>query len=66
MTELHFAFIKNGKVENILVFADKDDALADRICKEQGYDEAVWLGDVQPPVRWSTYDGKNFNPPSEE
>ena len=63
--EQHYAFIKNNRVENTLVFASQDEALADRIVQEQGYDDAVWVG-TNVPVRWSTYDGTTFTPPTEE
>ena len=66
MTEFHFAFIKDGRVENTLVFATKDDAPAARICQEQGYDQAVWLEDKPTPIRWSTYDGTTFTAPTED
>ena len=63
--EQHYAFIKNNRVENTLVFASQDKVLADRIVQEQGYDDAVWVG-TNVPVRWSTYDGTTFTPPTEE
>jgi hypothetical protein len=63
--EQHYAFIKNNIVENIAVFASQDEALADRVAQEQGYDDAVWVG-TNVPVRWSTYDGTAFTPPTAE
>ena len=66
MAEKHYTFIKDGVVENTLVFADKDDALAQRIVEEQGYDSFVWLDEADVPHRWSTYDGKTFTPPTDE
>lgn len=66
MAESHFVFIKNDRVENTLVFATKDVALADQICLEQGYDKAVWIADKNVPARWSTYDGKTFTAPTED
>jgi hypothetical protein len=63
--EKYYAFIKNNRVENILVFASQDEALANRIAQEQGYDDAVWVG-TDVPARWSTYNGLIFTPPTEE
>jgi hypothetical protein len=63
--EQHYAFIKNNRVENIGVFASQDEALADRIAQEQGYDDAVWVGEDKP-VLFSTYNGLNFIPPTDE
>ena len=64
--EKHYTFIKNGVVENTLVFAEKNDELAQRIADEQGYDSFVWLDDAETPARWSTYDGTTFTPPTTE
>jgi hypothetical protein len=64
MAEKHYTFIKDGVVENTLVFADKDEALAQRIVEEQGYDSFVWLDEADVPHRWSTYDGKTFTEPT--
>ena len=63
--EQHYAFLKNNIVENIAVFASQDEALADAVAQEQGYDDAVWVG-TDVPVKWSTYDGTTFTPPTEE
>jgi hypothetical protein len=63
--EQHYAFIKNNRVENIAVFASQDEALADAVAQEHGYDDAVWLG-TEVPAKWSTYDGTIFTPPTEE
>jgi hypothetical protein len=63
MAELYYSFIKNGVVENTLVFANENKELADLIVQENGYDEAVWVG-KNPPIRFSSYDGKNFTPPT--
>lgn len=54
--EKHFVFLKNNRVEQIAVFASQNEELADRIAQEQGYDDALWIGENIPPVRWSTYD----------
>jgi len=63
--EQHYAFLKNNRVENIAVFASQDEALADAVAQEQGYDDAVWVGETIPAM-WSTYDGTVFTPPTEE
>ena len=63
--EQHYAFIKDGRVANIAVFASQDEELADRIAQEQGYDDAVWFG-TEVPIKYSSYDGTTFTPPTEE
>lgn len=63
MSELHYAFIKNNVVEQIAVFVAKDEELADRVAQEQGYDDAVWVGENKP-VLFSSYDGKKFIEPT--
>jgi hypothetical protein len=65
MAEQHYAFIKDGRVVNSAVFISKDEELADNIAKEQGYDDAIWVGE-NPPHKWSQYDGKTFTPPTDE
>jgi hypothetical protein len=66
MAEKHYTFLKANRVENTLVFAEQNDELAQRICSEQGYDQAIWLDDAATPARWSTYDGKTFTPPTDD
>lgn len=56
MTEKHFLFMKNNRVQNVAVFASQDEELADRIAHEQGYDDALWIGENPVPARWSLYD----------
>lgn len=65
MAEQHYAFLKNNRVMNIAVFASQNEELADRIAQEQGYDDAVWVGE-NVPYKWSSYDGKDFTPPTNE
>ena len=65
MAEQHYAFIKDNRVANIAVFASKDEELADRIAQEQGYDDAVWVGD-KVPLKYSSYNGKTFTDPTNE
>jgi hypothetical protein len=64
MAEKHYAFIKDGHVDNIAVFAAKDDALAQTICTEQGYDSFVWLDEAAVPHKHSSYDGTTFTEPT--
>lgn len=68
MTEKHFVYLKDNRVEQIAVFASQDEELADRIAQEQGYDDALWIGENTPPARWSTYDPTTgeFTPPTDE
>jgi hypothetical protein len=63
--EQHYVFLKNNIVEQIAVFASKDEELADRVAQEHGYDDAVWVGENKPAM-WSTWDGVNFTPPTNE
>lgn len=56
MAEKHFLFLKNNRVEQVAVFASQDEELADRVAHEQGYDDALWIGEAPVPVRWSLYD----------
>lgn len=65
MAEQHYAFIKKDRVENIAVFADKDEELAKRILEEQGYDKAIWVGENAPHL-YSEFNGKSFTPPTIE
>ena len=64
MAEKHYTFIKNGVVENTFVFAEQNDALAQTITNEQGYDSFIWLDEAATPARWSTYDGTTFTEPT--
>ena len=61
--EQHYAFLKDNRVEQIAVFASQDEALADAVAQEQGFDDAVWVGEDKP-VMWSTYDGTTFTEPT--
>jgi hypothetical protein len=63
--EQHYAFLKNNRVENIAVFASQDEALANAVAQENGYDDKVWVG-TDVPAKWSTYDGTIFTPPTDE
>jgi hypothetical protein len=63
--EQHYVFLKDNRVANIAVFASQDEALADRVAQEQGFDDAVWVGEDKP-VMFSSYDGTTFTPPTDE
>ena len=63
--EQHYVFLKNNRVEQIAVFASQDEALADAVAVEHGYDDAVWVGTTAPAM-WSTYDGTGFTAPTNE
>ena len=65
MTEQHYVFLKNNRVVNSAVFASRDEELADRVAQEQGYDDAVWVGEERITL-WSSWDGNSFTPPTEE
>jgi hypothetical protein len=61
--EQHYVFLKNNRVANIAVFASQDEALADAVAQEHGFDDAVWVGETVPAM-WSTYDGTSFTAPT--
>lgn len=63
--EKHYAFIKDNRVTQVAVFAEQNEELADRVAHEQGFDDAVWVGE-ESPVKYSYYDGTAFTPPTEE
>ena len=63
--EQHYVFLKNNRVVQIAVFGSKDEELADRVAQEQGFDDAVWVGEDKPAM-WSTYDGGVFTAPTDE
>jgi hypothetical protein len=63
MAELHYAFIKDNRVEQVALFASQDETLADAVAQEQGFDDAVWVGEDKPAM-WSTYDGTTFTDPT--
>lgn len=63
--EQHYIFLKDNRVANIAVFASQDEVLADAVAQEQGFDDAVWVGEDKP-VMFSTYDGTTFTPPTDE
>ena len=61
--EQHYVFLKNNRVATIALFGSQDEALADAVAHEQGFDDAVWVGENKPAM-WSTYDGTNFIAPT--
>jgi hypothetical protein len=65
MAELGYAFIKNNIVEEVAVFAEQNDALANSISNTLGYDEFVWVG-ADIPKMFSVWDGEKFIVPEPE
>ena len=63
--EQHYVFLKDNRVANIAVFASQDETLADAVAQEQGFDDAVWVGENVPPM-FASYDGTVFTPPTFE
>jgi hypothetical protein len=63
--EQYYAFLKDNRVANIAVFASQDEALADAVAIEHGFDDAVWVGN-NAPAMWSTFDGIEFTAPTNE
>jgi hypothetical protein len=63
MAEQHYVFLKNNRVMQIAVFASQDEELADRVAQEQGYDDAVWVGENKP-IMFSTWNGTLFIDPT--
>jgi hypothetical protein len=63
--EQHYVFLKDNRVMNIAVFASQDEALADAVAREHGYDDAIWVGETIPAMH-STYDGTTFTPATDE
>jgi hypothetical protein len=61
--EQHYVFLKNNRVEQVAVFASQNEALADAVAIEHGFDDAVWVG-TNVPTMWSTYDGTTFTVPT--
>lgn len=63
--EQYYVFLKNNRVVQIAVFASQDEELADRVAQEQGFDDAVWVGEDKPAM-FSSYDGTSFTAPTDE
>lgn len=63
--EQHYVFLKDNRVTQVALFASQDEELADRVAQEQGFDDAVWVGEDKPAM-WSTYDGATFTPSTDE
>lgn len=63
--EKHYVFIKDNRVVQIAVFASQDEALADAVAHEHGFDDAVWVGE-NIPAMYSSYDGTTFTAPTDE
>ena len=63
--EQYYVFIKNNRAEQVAVFASQDEALADAVATEHGFDDAVWVGENKPAM-FSSYDGTTFTAPTDE
>ena len=63
--EQHYVFIKDNIVKQIAVFASQDEILADAVAQEQGFDDAIWVGE-NIPAMFSSYDGSTFIAPTLE
>lgn len=61
----YYAFLIGDRVENISPVQAQDEALAAFACETNGYDQAIFI-EGQEPVRWSTWDGQTFTPPTDE
>lgn len=61
--EQHYVFLKDNRVAEVAVFASQDEALADAVAQEQGFDDAVWVGGDKPAM-WSTYNNGVFTAPT--
>lgn len=61
------AVIKNGRVEDIIVFADHNAALIQHVANELGADLFVSCCDIGViPPRYSAWDGEKFTDPTNE
>jgi hypothetical protein len=67
MNEQYYAFIKNNIVEQVAVFSSQNEELANLVVQEQGYDNAIWVGENKPNI-FSSYDVSTgqFTEPTEE
>jgi hypothetical protein len=59
-----YAFVRGNSVENICIFADHDDELANLLAKNSGADKAVDCCANGMAFMGGTWDGKQFIPPS--
>lgn len=67
MTEFYYAFLKDNRVWDILVFSSENEELADKVAHDLGFDDALWTG-TSKPIMWSEYNptSKTFTPPTPE
>jgi len=63
MSEKYAAFIKDNRVEDILVFNSENNEQAKLAQEAYAYESFVWLNENNV-AKWSTYDGKKFVPPT--
>lgn len=59
---VNYAFIKDGVLENVLVYSTKDDEAAEALRAELNFDEAIFINSDQPTLG-STYLDGVFTPP---
>jgi hypothetical protein len=62
---VNYAFIKNGRVAEVHLFAAEDEKTANDVLETFGYDSAVFVGQ-NPPAKYSTYDGTIFTDPTQD
>jgi len=62
---VNYAFIKDGRVLEVHVFAAEDEKLANDVVETFGYDSAVFVGENNP-AKYSTYDGTTFTDATQE
>jgi hypothetical protein len=64
--EKHYGFIKDNRLVLVAVFESENTEVADLVKSDLDYDSYVWLGDVTPPMLYSSYDGTTFTLPTNE
>jgi hypothetical protein len=62
---VNYAFIKDGRVLEVYVFAAEDEKLVSDVVETFDYDSAVFVGENNP-AKYSTYNGTIFTDPTEE
>lgn len=64
--EKHYGFIKDNRLVLVAVFESENTDIAELVKSDFNYDSYVWLGDVAPPILYSSYDGTTFTDPTDE
>lgn len=62
MAEHKYAFLKNNRVQNVIILDNKNDAEAELHKTTYGYDEFIYAGTDNTPAMHSLRDGDNFIP----